>query len=312
MFSLSIINEEFEVKGDFKFHNKRIRLVQKYKLKYWDPYYCDKNNVQIIILGRPVLDLFEWSDCVYNEVSFVSKKLLGYYLSTNSISDFCNKLNGGFIIVVIDYKKDRMIIVRDRLGIYPGYVCNIEKENDFLFSTHSDILAKYTGNNELDTTSIAEFIEQGSVSHPYTFYSNIKSMDNASYIELNYPKNITFNNSYFSFEKINKIKGKVEAFNGLRSAIKNSIERRSHKFLGKSGVLLSGGGDSRVIVSNSLTQLKAFTVYHNKNYELGITKEITKKTKIEHLLIRLSSSSNIKSLQESSKFTGGMVSGGSA
>ena len=77
---LSVLNECTDKSKNLIFNNKFISFSRNCTLKHWNSYFDKKNNIEIKILGRPVLDSSEWKeierienyDITYNcEVSYV-------------------------------------------------------------------------------------------------------------------------------------------------------------------------------------------------------------------------------------------------
>lgn len=307
MNNISITNKPSKNKDSFKFFDKYISIELNYSLDYWNNYYNKELKQHFIILGRPSIEISQWSN-YDNEPSFITKMLIKDY-NKYDFQTFCKKINGGFSLVILDYNKNQLIIIRDKFGVYPIFYSNIEDFSQFQASTHQDILANNLDNVSLDEVSVCEFLSQGYVMHPNTYYNEIKSLDNASCLILDYNKKTILEKRYFEF-KFKEEKNYNKLINELSTAIKKSIERRTIEQYGKTGVLLSGGADSRVIVCNSKTKPETFTACNEINNEFLTAQKVASTLKLKHHLIKRDDNTNIEGLIKSPIITGGMTTGG--
>ena len=117
---LSVLNKDPNLKNSISFGDKFIYFNRECNLKHWDSFFDKENNIQLIILGRPIIEITDWASYNDSDLNFITKFLIKKYIELN-IDDFCNQLNGAFSILVIDYKLNRLSIITDKLGIYPIY-----------------------------------------------------------------------------------------------------------------------------------------------------------------------------------------------
>lgn len=308
MNNITISKHKIEGGKNILFFDKYINITLNYSLDYWNDYFDDNSKRHFFLLGRPTIEKDEWEN-FDNKPSFITR-IIAKKFSEKSIEDFCSILNGGFTVVIADYVNKKLIIVRDKLGVYPVYFTKLDDLEDFQVSTHQDILAEYLDNNILDDTSIAEFLSQGYVMHPNTYYTKIKSMDNASYIICDFVKKNIIYKSYFDFVFNENTNYKI-VLNNLVAALKKSVERRTVSHYKKTGVLLSGGGDSRMIVCNASSDVEGYTVYDTLNKEIRTAKEIASLLGIKHHLIKRDPNCNKNALKLAPKYTAGMAIGSS-
>jgi asparagine synthase (glutamine-hydrolysing) len=302
---LSLLNKDIKSFNSLNFNRKFIYINRECNLKHWNSYLDDKNNIHIMILGRPVLEVNEWKNFKKSEENYISKILIKKFIELN-INDFCNQLNGAFTILIIDYNKNNLIIITDKLGIYPIYIHGKDALKSLQFSSNLNMLVdNIVGKIDLDKTSLAEFLKKGFIYHPNTFYKEIKTLDNGSYCVLDFQKDTIIINKYF------KIKHKPKydfnyLVNKLSKALLKSIERRTLRNFGNKVVFLSGGSDSRTILANSSDPTThAITLYNEENHEIKITKKITKTLKAKHFLIKRDKNYYFKSFNDSIKINGG-------
>lgn len=283
---LSVLNKDLNQVNSINFHDKFITLNRNCNLKHWNSHFDNKNNIQLIILGRPVIEVSDWVKFNVSEESYITKFLTKKYIDLE-IDDFCNQLNGAFSILVIDHKFNKLSIITDKLGIYPIYTYGSDNINSFqLSSNFRTLLDNINTKVNIDIVSIAEFLKKGFIYHPNTFYEEIKTLDNGSYYILD------FNEKKITKKKYFRVSAKPTynfdyLVNKLSKALLKSIERRTLKYFGKKGVFLSGGTDSRMILANSFDQnTDAITLYNQENHEIKITKNIAQTLNAKHELIK--------------------------
>ena len=302
---LSVLNKELSTIKSIKFNNKSIYLNRECNLKHWNSYLDKESNIQIMILGRPAIEISDWDRFGRTEVSYITKILIKKYIKLE-INDFCNQLNGAFSILVIDYNLNTLSIITDKLGIYPIYIDGIDNFEKFQFSSNLKFLTdNYKGKMDIDMVSVAEFLKKGFIYHPNTYYQKIKTLDNGSYCVLDFNKKKIFKKKYFKI-RAKPIYNFDYLVGMLSSALIKSIERRTLKFYGNKAVFLSGGSDSRMILANSVDQdMEAVTLYNEDNHEIRITKKITKLINAKHQLIKRDKDYYQKSFNDSIQLNGG-------
>ena len=302
---LSLLNDDLNSANCLKFNQKFIHLNRECNLKHWNSYFDNKNNIQIFILGRPVVEVFEWMKFDGFEENYISKILIKKYIDLE-VYDFCNQLNGAFSILVIDHNLNKIITINDKLGIYPIYIYGIDNLQSFEFSSNFMTLVNNVKKKiNIDRVSIAEFLKKGFIYHPNTFYKEIKTLDNGSYSILDFDKKEIIIKKYF---KVNSkpVYDFDYLVNKLSKALSKSIERRTVKPFGKKVVFLSGGTDSRMIIANSSDpNIDAITLYTEENHEIKVTKNIAKLLNVKHQLIKRDIDYYFNSFDSSIKINGG-------
>ena len=185
---ISLLNKDLHLDNSINFNDKFIYLNRECNLKHWNSYFDNENKVQLMILGRPVIEASDWVSYEKFEENFVTKFLIKKYIDLE-INEFCNQLNGAFSILVIDYKNNKLSIITDKLGIYPIYTYGLDNLSSFQFSSNFKTLSDNINNKlNMDIVSVAEFLKKGFIYHPNTFYEEIKTLDNGSYCILDFNK----------------------------------------------------------------------------------------------------------------------------
>lgn len=86
--------------------------------------------------------------------------------------DFVNYLNGMFAIAILDQKKHRLLLVRDRLGIKPLYYC-LDARGIRFASELKSILADPNVKREIDPLALNLYFVRDVIPAPYTIYKGI-------------------------------------------------------------------------------------------------------------------------------------------
>ena len=304
---LSVLNKDFNLANSINFNGKYISLNRECNLKHWNSFFDKKSNVQIMILGRPIIESSDWQQIKEYEENYITKFLIKKYVDLE-INDFCSQLNGAFNILVIDYSFNKILIITDKLGIYPIYIYGTNLDA-FQFSSNYNILADNLNSKiNIDYVSVAEFLKKGFIYHPNTQYREIKTLDSGSYCILDFNKKILTKKKYFRFQ-LKPSYNFDYLVKKLSKALVKSIEKRTLKYYGKKGVFLSGGTDSRMILANSTDpETEAISLYNIENNETRLTKKIAKSLKKKLHLIKREDNFYYKSFDESIKINGGRCS----
>jgi asparagine synthase (glutamine-hydrolysing) len=286
------------------FNNKFVQIEQNYHLRHWESYTDKDNKISMFILGKPSIDVDEWSDYVEKDKSYITKILIKKYIE-NDINDFCLELDGAFTILILDYARDKMILITDKVGMYPVYASSFNSLSNFQIATHPDILANRIKNRELDKTSVAEFIKNGIINTPNTYYKSIKTLENSSYFIWDFRKKIFLEKKYFEFT-YQPIEDLDVLIKELSESLLYAIRKRTTKYYGRKAVFLSAGADSRTVLYNSEESTEAITLYNVENTETKTAKEIAAKLHIKHHLLRRDLNHYISVLEESVLGSGGI------
>lgn len=300
-------NKDLNLVNNISFNKKYISINRKCNLKHWNPYLDEKNNIQIIILGRPIIKVSDWKQFQKNDESYITKFLIKKYINLK-INDFCTQLNGAYSILVLDYRFNKLLIITDKLGVYPIYTFG-NNLDVFQFSSNFNILVDNLRSQiNFDFISLAEFLKKGFIYHPNTQFKEIKTLDSGSYCILDFKNKIIKKKKYFKFQP-KPLYNFNFLVNKLSKALVKSIENRTIEPFGKKVVFLSGGADSRMILANSTDpKTEAVTLYNVENNETKLTKKIAKTLKKKIHLIKRENNYYYKSFDQSIKVNGGRCS----
>ncbi len=160
---------------------------------------------------------------------------------------FVDKLNGSFVIVIVDVKNQRLVVVNDRYGLRPIYYA--EKDERLLFGSEVKAILKDNAfQKEINDEAVAEFFTFGQLLGNKTLFKGIEVLPPASILK--WENGNASLEQYWEFEYDEKAQTYPEEYyvEELVKLFKQAVERRlkgDHRF----GVLLSGGLDSRAILA---------------------------------------------------------------
>jgi len=248
----------------------------------WSPFVHEEEGVAVFIVGRIALSSNEWSvagqqqgkgglACKWIYLNYKKKGLKAL-----------EELNGAYTVFVFDRPAGVIHLVTDRCGMFQCFYCRVGA-NEWVFSSNTDVLAMECGVSEqLDITSLSEFLMIGKVSFPFSYYERIRSLLPGTIYTYRIGQDATVSessNRYFDFTfEIDSHSDEWTLAEELAEAIKAAVAKRTLPLFGKSAISLSGGLDSRTLLcaahekSNSL----AFSFFDEENYELRTAKKIAK------------------------------------
>jgi asparagine synthase (glutamine-hydrolysing) len=180
-------------------------------------------------------------------------------------TDFISKLNGQFSIAFTDFSKNKIILIRDRLGQKPLFY-TIGK--DLIFGSNLISVAKASNYKNLNNESLINYLKLGVVVSPNTIFENIYKINPAEIIEINLDNFSTKRFIYWKpDEKLSNDKFETDSFfEVLTDAIKIRLESDVPV-----ANFLSGGIDSTTLVKIMHTQgFKANTfsaIFPNQNFD---------------------------------------------
>ena len=254
----------------------------------WGPFESVDDGILISLVGRIALSEEEWNEAQKcdREGGLACKAVFLRY-KRHGIEGL-EDLNGGFIVILFDPKCKKIHIVTDRCGMN---LCFKYESNDrLLLSSHTDALA-LAANEERnwDYTSLAEFLRTSKVSFPYTYYKKIEALDFGCIYTIDLSKKektLYSKKKYFTFDyKIDPKVTEWELAEELGRAVKKAVEKRTLSFLCSVGVFLSGGLDSRTMLSSikDKARVKVFCIFDKENNEVRIARKIAETNGVEFI-----------------------------
>ena len=184
---------------------------------------------------------------IYNDIPegmSQSQYVLRLYLEKGE--KFSVELNGSFLMIIVDFKRKKIIFSNDRTGSRPFYwFCD---KRCFYFSPETKAFLKIpTFNKSINDVAISSFLSAGYLVNSLTYFKDVNVLDNGSLISLgNGSLKIRKYWDYVLYENTSD-KGMDSYVYEAGELILRAVKKR----LGKArevGVLLSGGIDSRIIM----------------------------------------------------------------
>ncbi len=203
---------------------------------------------------------------------------------------FVERLNGTFVIAVLDSRDHKVHLYNDRFGSEPIYIWTSSEE--CVFSTSQRSLLNYRDDigQKYDEDALSELILSARIFGDKTLFQDIRRLVPASHAiwdgrQLRIEK-------YWNIDLNNKVEGLnnwKDAAVELCTRLKNSVHKRTSDNA-PAAILLSGGTDSRLLLGLCPKSKSTIAVtFSNKNHpELSDARLAVKIAKLlghEHMLI---------------------------
>lgn len=226
-------------------------------------------------------------------------------------TDFADKiknLNGIFLFAIYDYNLHELIICNDRYGLKPLYLC--DRDNYLLFSSEIKAILQDTSfNRKINLQAMGEFFSFGYVLGDNTLIEGIKLLPPASIFSYSNGKSEI--KQYWNWNKIKKIDviDEEQIVNELGELWLQAVERRMQGN-GKIGVSLSGGLDSRAIVSAIDPKhypIDALTFGKTDCDDYTIAKRVCDKLGIKHYFVEITAETWFSGIEKTVWVTEGLL-----
>lgn len=234
----------------------------------------DKKSNQPFICGDYIL-IFNGE--IYNYLSL--KKILlknGVEFNTNSDTEVLLKwiikkgiksidhVEGMFAFALFNKKSEELILCRDPLGIKQLYVYN--KDNYLIFSSEIKSIFKIDPKLKIiDRELFAEFFLNGFIYEPETGFKNIRKILPGTFEIYNLDSQKIKEKNYWNLS--HNLKMRAPSNEEINNEIIKSINNHLVSDV-PLGLFFSGGIDSSIILSQTLSKISAFTVKTDKkNYD---------------------------------------------
>lgn len=194
------------------------------------------------------------------------------------------KLNGMFAIALYDFRINKLLLARDRLGKKPLYWGVFD--GTLIFGSEPKALLKHPYfEKKIDLESLNKYLAYEYVPTPHSIFKGVRKLEPASYLsycEGKITKEIfweaAFDSMNFSFS---------EGLNVLDSKLEESVKRRLISDV-PLGIFLSGGLDSSTIAyyaqKNNRNKIKTFSIgFKEKSFdESDYAKQVSNFLGTEH------------------------------
>jgi len=258
-------------------------------MNIWGSATDPKTGIGVALGGRIALEKADWEQAkqLPYQGGLACQRIISAWLEYgNGIEQW---LNGAFCVVIFEPRRHELHVITDRMGIFPLYMA---KTPELRLCSHPDVLADTLQDEgiktEIDWTTLAEFLATGNSVHPYTYYNNIQQLDAGTHYTWNLndaSQSVTFQEYWqpaYMTQQPNEQTTHLDE--ELAQAIKSAVRRRSHTFLGKTGVFLSGGADSRSLLfsAEKPNEVECITFFDEPNAELNTAHQLTKAAQATH------------------------------
>jgi asparagine synthase (glutamine-hydrolysing) len=157
-----------------------------------------------------------------------------------------DRLKGMFAFGLVDQKKGKLYLVRDRFGIKPLYYRHCA--DGLIFASElKAIIEDRSVNREIDFSSFADFFVYRYIPSPKTIWKGISKLAPATYIEYDIATNKLFEKIYWTIPFGNKNTSEEELVHSFDKKLSESVRIHARSDV-PVGSFLSGGYDSSAIV----------------------------------------------------------------
>jgi asparagine synthase (glutamine-hydrolysing) len=223
----------------------------------------ETNDIHVVCNGeiynfRSVRDELEKLGHVFKTKSDSEVALHGYEQWGDR---FLEKIGGMFGLAILDERRNRILIARDRVGKKPLFYG--EKNGRFYFGSEmKSLLAAEPSLNETDYRQLGQYLQFGYIRQPETMYRNIKRLPAGHY---GVYENGRFQHQAYWDLNFNPDDSRSEAdwLEELDALLVDCVKSRLESDV-PLGVFLSGGLDSSAVVAYAhaagLNPIKTFTI----------------------------------------------------
>ena len=217
-------------------------------------------------------------------------------------------LNGIFLFAIYDCNRHELIICNDRYGFKPLYLC--DRDNYLLFSSEiKAILQDTCFKRKINLEAMTEFFSFGYVLGDNTLIEGIKLLPPASIFTYSNGKSEI--NQYWNWNEIKKIDvlDEEQIVDELGRLWLQAVERRVQGN-GRIGAFLSGGLDSRAIVSAIDPKYRPFhtLTFGKKNCDdYKIAKRVCDKLGLKHHFVEITAERWFSGIEKTVWVTEGLL-----
>ncbi len=166
--------------------------------------------------------------------------------------DCFNWYNGQFAMAIWDKQEQKLILLRDQVGIKPLYY--YFKDQTLVFASELKAIKEIIPSLELNREVIPAYLHLGYIPHPHTIYKDIKKVPAGSFLEINVAAKGQLSLSTHSYWKIRDkisssvLKDEAMAKKELHSLLTDAVTGQLISDV-PIGTFLSGGTDSSIVTA---------------------------------------------------------------
>lgn len=286
-----------------KWRSKFVQSSGASRLEHWHSFSGESTSqLQVFIYGRPIPDVDVWRD-FKGQRGFISEIVARKY-SQSSRWDWPREFSGVFAILILDARSAQMHLLTDPAGVCPVYCANPDTFQSVELSTHPDLLVDHSKTDTLDYVSVAQFLSQGMVQFPYSYWAGVNALENGCVHTWDALSGKYSSQKYFEIcHRVSASRSQIQ--DELIQSIEASIARRTVPQFGKSMIFLSGGLDSRMLAAQLKTNASSASLFDVQNTEYRAVEEIVKALNLSHRFIRRGVDYYSKTALTAPRITGG-------
>ncbi len=251
-----------------------------------------RHEIIVALCGRIALEPEQWDAAGNVEGSGGRACKAIFNLYRQGGIDALGGLNGNFVVLIFDEAASKLHLVSDRCGMCLAY-CGRGGGTEPVYGSHPDVVASVLGEDQqLDTTSLAEFLMTGRLTFPHTYYRKIRGIGPGCIHTLDLRTGATARETTRRYGpldfKIDERATEQELAEELARAFASAVRRRTTSTLGKTAVALSGGLDSRAILAaaGDRSQVVAFNLFDEENAESTIARRLARACGVDMIPFR--------------------------
>lgn len=187
-----------------------------------------------------------------NWIGSSDTEVLLQLIEFSGIDKAVEMIDGMFAIAIFDSLKNKIYLIRDRLGEKPIYYHLSEENKFFIFSSELKALkAAKLQSFKLNKSSVDHYLSYGHTPRNISIYDEILKVLPGQLIEIDVNSFFAVKRNYWSaasFIQSKKIKNDFEAIRGTEKLLKKSISKQLRADV-PVGSFLSGGVDSSLVTA---------------------------------------------------------------
>lgn len=207
-------------------------------------------------------------------------------LYKQSPKQFLNELRGMFAFVILDRKENKVVAVRDRVGVKPFYY--YFSEGLFLFGSELKALTRHPGfSKEINIHGLSDYFKYGYIGGEKTIYENTYKLKKGHHLELNLKTGELRADQYWNIaDYFGKPKLKGSYLSVERELTDRFKEAFNYRLVSDVpvGIFLSGGYDSTLVTSILVRELNQKLTTFTVGFEEKEVDESVQAKKIAALL----------------------------
>jgi asparagine synthase (glutamine-hydrolysing) len=177
------------------------------------------------------------------------------------LESLCEKLDGMYAAVIFDRQKNRLLFIRDRIGIKPLYYY-IDNER-LIWSSELKGVVNYIGSErlEIEPEAVIDFLTYRYIPAPKTVYKNVYKLCAAHTFEIDLASFTATTNQYWSLDTTERESGDDQNTTQLLALLRESVHQQLVSDV-PLGLLLSGGVDSSAVaaLATEKQKLNSFSI----------------------------------------------------